>query len=204
MRFGYSKKVLELFSHPKNMGRLKDANVTALVGSMACGDIIKLYLKINPKGETIDKIKFESYGCVANIATSSMVTEIVKGEPIKKAEKINFKSVINKLNGLPRIKFHCAVLAVTGLKIAIKKWEYIQGKRKLDRRFIEELLHGVLDPHTERDLVSSKVISDIIINNNNVKIFLNIPNDKFKEEIISNIKEALEKLPIKLKIITRG
>ncbi len=204
MKVGYSRKVMELFMHPKNAGKLEDANVTALTGSVACGDMIKLYLKIDPEREIIEDISFESYGCAANIATSSMITEMVKGKSIEEARKIAFQEVVNNIGGLPKIKFHCAVLAVAGLRIALEKWEYIQGRRGLDKDFIRTLLKGILDPHTDKDLISAGVIEKLIIRENEVEIHLSVPRDEFLEEIVSNIREVFETLPINAKIFIGG
>ena len=204
MRIGYSSKVMQMFMNPKNVGKLEDADVTALTGSVACGDMIKLYLKINPENEIIEKITFESYGCAANIATSSMITEMVKGKSIEEARKIAFQEVVNNIGGLPRIKFHCAVLAVAGLRIAIEKWDYLQGRKKLEKKFVKNLLKGILDPHTEKDLITAEVVKNIEINGNKIKINLDIPRDEFTEEIVSNIEEVFEKMPVKLEIYAGG
>ena len=203
MKVGYSPKVMQLFMAPKNVGRLEDANVTAITGSVACGDMIKLYLKINDK-EIIEKITFESYGCAANIATSSMITEIVKGESIEDARKVAFQEVVDNLGGLPKIKFHCAVLAIAGLRIALQKWDYIKGRKELNKDFVETLLKGILDPHTDRDLVSTGAIKNIEITECKIMLHLNIPKDDFFDEIVSNIKEVFELLPVDLEIFSGG
>ena len=203
MKVGYSPKVMQLFMAPKNVGRLEDANVTAITGSVACGDMIKLYLKINDK-EIIEKITFESYGCAANIATSSMITEIVKGKSIEEARKVAFQEVVDNLGGLPKIKFHCAVLAIAGLRIALQKWDYIRGRKELNKDFVETLLKGILDPHTDRDLVSTGAIKNIETTECKIMLYLNIPKDDFFEEIVSNIKEVFELLPVDLEIFSGG
>jgi nitrogen fixation NifU-like protein len=118
----YNPKVLDLFRHPKNLGKMEDATVIAVAGNPACGDMITFYLKINEQ-EIIERASFESYGCAANIATSSIVTEMVKGLGLKSAwEDITWKKVTEEVGGLPSIKFHCGVLAVGALKRAIRKY----------------------------------------------------------------------------------
>ncbi|MCW4047299.1 MAG: iron-sulfur cluster assembly scaffold protein [Candidatus Bathyarchaeota archaeon] len=118
----YNPKVLDLFRNPKNLGKMKDATVEAVAGNPACGDMITFYLKINEQ-EIIEKASFESYGCAANIATSSIVTEMIKGLSLKSAwEDITWKKVTEEVGGLPSIKFHCGVLAVGALKRAIRKY----------------------------------------------------------------------------------
>ncbi len=116
----YNPKVLDLFRNPKNLGKMEDATVVAVAGNPACGDMVTFYLKIT-EDEKIEKATFESYGCAANIATSSIVTEMVKGLTLKSAwEDITWKKVTEEVGGLPSIKFHCGVLAVGALKRAIR------------------------------------------------------------------------------------
>ncbi|MGF3521957.1 MAG: iron-sulfur cluster assembly scaffold protein [Candidatus Bathyarchaeia archaeon] len=116
----YNPKVLDLFRNPKNLGKMEDATVTAVAGNPACGDMVTFYLKISDQ-EIIEKATFESYGCAANIATSSIVTEMIKGLTLKSAwEDITWKKVTEEVGGLPSIKFHCGVLAVGALKRAIR------------------------------------------------------------------------------------
>lgn len=115
----YSYKVIELFRNPKNLGRMEDATVSAVAGSPACGDMIAIYLKINDDG-VIEKASFESYGCAANIAASSILTEMIKNKSIRFAWGIGWKDVSDELGGLPSIKFHCGVLAVGALRRAIR------------------------------------------------------------------------------------
>ena len=123
----YNPKVLELFRHPKNLGKMDDATVTAVAGNPACGDMITFYLKINEQ-EIIERATFESYGCAANIATSSIVTEMIKGLALKSAwEEVTWKKVTEEVGGLPSIKFHCGVLAVGALKRAIRKYYVDKG-----------------------------------------------------------------------------
>lgn len=200
MKIGYSEKVMELFKNPKNVGALEDANVTAIAGSIACGDMLKLYLKIDPKTETIEDVSFESYGCVANIATSSMITEMVKGKDVDYARKLTFQDEVRELGGLPKIKYHCAVLAIQALRTAIRKWEYLQGKVGLDDKFVKELLRGILDPATDKDLINAGVVRDIKISGKNLKIRVNIGNEEHRDEIISNIEEAFEKMGVNIEI----
>jgi nitrogen fixation NifU-like protein len=123
----YNPKVLDLFRHPKNLGKMEDATVIAVAGNPACGDMITFYLKINEQ-EVIERASFESYGCAANIATSSIVTEMVKGLSLENAWKdITWKKVTEEVGGLPTIKFHCGVLAVGALKRAIRKYYENKG-----------------------------------------------------------------------------
>lgn len=124
----YSKKVIELFKNPKNLGKLEDATVQATAGSPACGDMITFYLKIGPD-EVVEKATFESYGCAANIAAASITTEMIKGKRLSEAWKISWKDVSEDLGGLPAIKYHCGILAVGALRRAIRAYYEKMGKR---------------------------------------------------------------------------
>lgn len=117
----YNPKVLELFRHPKNLGKMEDATVTAVAGNPMCGDMITFYLKINDQ-EVIERASFESYGCAANIATSSILTEMIKGMRLEDAWKISWKEITEQVGGLPTVKFHCGILAAGALKRAIRKY----------------------------------------------------------------------------------
>jgi len=117
----YNSKVMDLFRNPKNLGKMEDATVVAVAGNPACGDMITFYLKIDEPKQTIEKAQFESYGCAANIATSSIVTEMIKGLTLEDAwVKITWQKVTEEIGGLPSVKFHCGVLAVGALKRAIR------------------------------------------------------------------------------------
>jgi len=116
----YSEKVLEHLKQPRNVGELEGANGTGHVGNKACGDIMELYIKVEK--DIIVDAKFKTFGCGAAIATSSMVTEMVKGKTVKAALEISNKAVAEALDGLPPIKMHCSVLAEQALKAAIEDY----------------------------------------------------------------------------------
>ena len=123
----YTQKVLDLFRNPKNLGKLEDANIIAVAGNPACGDMITFYMKINNQA-VIEKISFESYGCAANIATASVVTEMIKGLGVESAWKdVTWKKVTEEVGGLPNVKFHCGILAVGAVKRAIRKYYEQKG-----------------------------------------------------------------------------
>ena len=123
----YNPKVLDLFRNPKNLGKMEDATVTAVAGNPACGDMITFYLKINDK-DVLERASFESYGCAANIATSSIVTEMIKGLTLETIWKeVTWKKVTDEIGGLPAVKFHCGILAVGALKRAIRKYYAEKG-----------------------------------------------------------------------------
>ncbi|MCX8187622.1 MAG: iron-sulfur cluster assembly scaffold protein [Nitrososphaeria archaeon] len=114
--------MLELFRNPKNLGKIKDADASATAGSLACGDMITIYLKVDEKTEKIIEASFESYGCAANIAASSILTELIKEKHLQEAWKISWKQVSDELGGLPSIKLHCGILAVGALRRAIRAY----------------------------------------------------------------------------------
>lgn len=113
----YSTKMMDYFQNPRNVGEIPDADGVGTVGNPVCGDIMRLYIKVD-KG-IITEAKFKTFGCGAAIATSSMVTEMVKGKPLVEALKISNKAVAEALGGLPPIKMHCSVLAEQALRAAI-------------------------------------------------------------------------------------
>ncbi|MEI6058388.1 MAG: iron-sulfur cluster assembly scaffold protein [archaeon] len=124
----YTEKVLDHFQNPRNLGEMKNPDIEATVGNPSCGDVLKLYLKLkeNPKDKTnpkIEDIKFQTYGCAAAIATSSMTTVLAKGKTLKEAKKITPQDVAKSLGQLPPIKVHCSNLAADALKKAISDWE---------------------------------------------------------------------------------
>ncbi len=116
----YSRKVMEHFRNPRNMGRIEGADGVRKVGNPVCGDVMWIYIKVRD-GRIVD-CKFETFGCVAAIATSSMVTEMVKGKTLQEALKITNKEVAQALEGLPPLKMHCSLLAEQGVKAAIEDY----------------------------------------------------------------------------------
>jgi nitrogen fixation NifU-like protein len=121
----YSEKVMDHFSNPRNVGELKDANGIGEVGNARCGDIMKMYLKIN--NNIIEDVKFKTFGCGAAVATSSMATEMIKGKSIDDALQITNKAVMEALDGLPPAKIHCSVLAEQAVKSALSDYYTRQG-----------------------------------------------------------------------------
>ncbi|PIS09135.1 iron-sulfur cluster assembly scaffold protein [Candidatus Beckwithbacteria bacterium CG10_big_fil_rev_8_21_14_0_10_34_10] len=122
----YSQKVLRHFRHPQNMGEMKNPDSKVQVGNPVCGDVMQMYLKIdkNKNGkEYIKDIKFQTLGCAAAIAVSSISTELVKGETLVEAEKLNSQKVIKSLEGLPKPKIHCSLLAIKAIKKAILNYK---------------------------------------------------------------------------------
>ena len=116
----YSEKVMEHFVHPHNVGKLEDADGIGEVVNAKCGDIMKMYLKI--ENDIITDVKFNTYGCASAIATSSIATDMIKGQPLSEALKLTNKAVVEALDGLPAVKIHCSVLAEQAIKAAVKDY----------------------------------------------------------------------------------
>ena len=122
----YSDKVMDHFSNPRNVGELEDANAIGEVGNSKCGDIMKIYMKID--NDVIQDVKFKTFGCGAAVATSSMATELVKGKTVEEALKLTNQAVMEALDGLPPAKVHCSVLAQEAIHSAIADYYQKQGK----------------------------------------------------------------------------
>lgn len=126
----YSEKVMDHFANPRNVGEIEDANAIGEVGNAKCGDIMKMYLKV--EDDVIVDVKFKTFGCGAAIATSSMATEMVKGKTIQEALELTNKAVAEALDGLPPVKVHCSVLAEEAIHSAIADYYRRQGKDPAD------------------------------------------------------------------------
>ena len=126
----YTEKVMDLFMNPKNAGRMEDPDGVGEVGNARCGDIMKIYIRV--KDERIEDISFETFGCASAIASSSMVTEMVKGMTLDQALAISNKEVVNALGGLPPQKIHCSVLAEEGIRAAIEDYRSRQKAKNGD------------------------------------------------------------------------
>jgi nitrogen fixation protein NifU and related proteins len=122
----YSEKVMDHFMNPRNMGEMEDADGVGTVGNPSCGDVMRLYIKV--ENNIIVDAKFKTFGCGAAIATSSMTTEIVKGKTIEEALDLSNKAVAEALGGLPPVKMHCSVLAEEALRAAIDDYKQKQGE----------------------------------------------------------------------------
>ena len=121
----YSQKVMEHFTNPHNVGKIEDADGVGEIGNAKCGDIMKMYLKI--EDDIIQDVKFETFGCGSAIASSSMATDLIKGQPVSEALKLTNKAVVEALDGLPPVKIHCSVLAEQAIKAALADYYTKQG-----------------------------------------------------------------------------
>lgn len=123
----YSQKVMDHFENPRNVGTIEDADGVGKQGNPVCGDVMELTIKV--RDEIIEDVKFRTFGCCAAIATSSMVTELVKGKPVDEAEKISKQTVAEALDGLPPVKMHCSNLAADALQDAIRDYRERQKEK---------------------------------------------------------------------------
>ncbi len=121
----YSEKVMDHFRNPRNVGSIEDADGVGEVGNAKCGDIMKMYLKI--QGDVISDVKFETFGCGSAIASSSMATELIKGKPVSEALTLTNQAVVEALDGLPTHKIHCSVLAEEAIKAALQDYSRKTG-----------------------------------------------------------------------------
>ena len=136
----YSQEVLDHFKNPRNMGEIKDADGVATVGNPVCGDVMRMFIKIGRRPasakasarqeEYIEDVKFQTLGCGAAIATSSIATEMIKGKPLSEALKLTNRAVADALGGLPKVKMHCSVLAEEAVQKAIEDYQKKKGSVK--------------------------------------------------------------------------
>ncbi len=195
----YTKLVIEHFKNPHNVGEIEDADVKVTEGSPACGDMITLYLKVDPQTQRIVDVKFKSYGCASNIATASIITDLVKGKTIEEAKKITWKDAAEALGGLPPVKVHCSVLAADALHSAVdlylEKNGLVTEKEPTTLEKVYEKLSHVTNPETGIDIVKSRLIKSVNVGNGIITIKLNLASDfQFIDNIREEIQERLQYL----------
>lgn len=199
MPLPYTEKVMDHFMHPRNLGQIEEPDAVATMGNPACGDMIKLYLKIDEGTKRITEIKFESYGCASNIATASITTEMAKGKTLEEAKKIGWKRADEELGGLPPVKIHCAVLAIDALQMAIENYEHQHGLLKVkvptDEKVAIKRLKHVIDPKSGREILQANLVKDVAVVDGRVRVELNLPRDyQFASALEEEIRERLEPL----------
>ncbi len=163
----YTKQVIKNFTKPKNFGKMKNPDGIGEVGNIVCGDVMYLYIKVsqNKKGQDIiSDITFQTYGCVAAIATSSMITRLAKGKTLEEALKISKEDVVKSLGGLPRIKVHCSVLAVDALLEAVH--DYL---KKANKPISEDIIQKHLVLEKEKKDIEERYKDWIGAQKNNIK-----------------------------------
>ena len=199
MKFPYTETVLEHFRHPRNVGKIENPDGKATEGSPACGDMVAVYIDVDPKTNTIADIKFESYGCASNIATGSIITELAKGKTLDEARKITWKEASEALGGLPKIKTHCSVLPVEGLRSAIQNYEERHGLVKEQKpttvQVVRQRLKKVINPLTGLNVVRTNIVRDIELKDGTVRVLIDLPRDhQFAHAIKEDITEKIEPL----------
>jgi nitrogen fixation NifU-like protein len=199
MPLPYSELVMEHFRNPRNVGRIEDADAKAMEGSPACGDMVAVYLKVDPETQRIADISFESYGCASNIATGSIITELAKGKTLEEAKKISWKEASKALGGLPPVKTHCSVLAVDGLRAAIQNYEERHGlvKERVPStvEVVRKRLKRVMNPMTGLDLVRTNLVKEIEVADETVRVVIDLPADhQFAANIREEVVEKIEPL----------
>jgi NifU-like protein involved in Fe-S cluster formation len=190
---------MEHFRHPRNVGRMEDADAKSMEGSPACGDMVAVYLKVDEATQRIKDVKFESYGCASNIATGSIVTELAKGKTLKEAKAITWKEAAEELGGLPPIKAHCSVLAVDGLKAAIQNYEERHGlvkeRKPTTVNVVRKRLKRVMNPVVGLDVVRTDLVKEIEVADGVVRVVMDMPSDhQFAANIREEINEKVEPL----------
>jgi nitrogen fixation NifU-like protein len=199
MPLPYSELVMEHFRNPRNVGRIEDADAKAMEGSPACGDMVAVYLKVDPETQRIADISFESYGCASNIATGSIITELAKGKTIEEAKDISWKQASEALGGLPPIKTHCSVLAVDGLRAAIQNYEERHGlvteRVPTTVDVVRKRLKRVMNPMTGLDLVRTKLVKEVDVADGKVRVVVDLPAEhQFAASIREEVMEKIEPL----------
>lgn len=198
-KFPYNETVLEHFKHPHNVGEIEEADGKAIEGSPACGDMVSVTIKVDPEKNTIDDIKFQSYGCASNIATGSIITDLAKGKTLDEAKKVTWKEASEELGGLPPIKAHCSVLAVEGLRAAIRDYEERHGmvseRVPTTLKTIEKRLRHVMNPLMGLDIVRTDLVKDVSFEGGVVKVVVDLDEShQFAQAIKNDIAEKIEPL----------
>lgn len=199
MKLPYTDKVMEHFRHPRNVGRIENPDGKATEGSPACGDMVSVYIKVDDAAKKITDVKFESYGCASNIATGSIITELAMGKTLAEAKEISWQQASEALGGLPKIKSHCSVLAVEGLRAAIQNYEERHGlitdKAPTSVESVRKRLKKVINPMSGLDMVRTNLVKDISVHNGTVTIVIDLPeNHQFAPAIREEIVEKIEPL----------
>jgi nitrogen fixation NifU-like protein len=195
----YTDTVMEHFRHPRNVGRIENADGKATEGSPACGDMVSVYIKVDEATKKLADIKFESYGCASNIATGSIITELAMGKTLEEAKSISWQQASDALGGLPKIKSHCSVLAVEGLRSAIQNYEerhgLVQEQEPTTVEVVRKRLKKVINPMSGLDMVRTNLVKNISVDQGAVRIEIEIPgNHQFAPAIREEIMEKIEPL----------
>lgn len=192
----YSEKVMEHFRNPRNVGKMDNPDGKGLEGSPACGDMVAVYIKVDPETKRISDINFESYGCASNIATGSIMTELAKGKTLEEARQLGWKQASDALGGLPPIKAHCSVLAIEGLRAAIRDYEERHGlvteREPTTDKVVTARLKHVMNPVTGLDMVRTNLLQGVKVENGTVTVTVGLGSDhQFANSIREDVTEKL-------------
>ena len=195
----YSQKVLDHFMRPHNVGQMENPDAVATEGSPSCGYQVTIYLNINPDTLVIEDASFLSYGCASNIATASIITDLIKGKTLEEAKKVTWRDAMEALDGLPPVKVHCSVLAADTVQTAISNYEIAHGLKEVPdfgKETIIEELKKIIYPQVGEDIVSLKMVKYVGFDDGNVLIDMNMMSfDQWRENVAQEIREHLEKYP---------
>jgi NifU-like protein involved in Fe-S cluster formation/metal-sulfur cluster biosynthetic enzyme len=179
------------------VGQIENPDGKSTEGSPACGDMVSVYINVDKETNRISDIKFESYGCASNIATGSIITELAKGRTLDEAKNITWKQAADALGGLPKIKAHCSVLAIEGLRAAIENYEERHGLVKEQKpttvEVVRKRLKKVMNPLTGLDVVRTNLVTDVEVKDGTVRVALDLPSGHqfapvLKEEVLEKIE----------------
>lgn len=184
---------MDHFKNPRNVGKIEDPDGKATEGSPACGDMVTVYITVDPDKLILTDIKFESYGCASNIATGSIITELAKGKTLSEAKAITWQQASDALGGLPPIKAHCAVLAIEGLRSAIENYEEKHGlvkeRKPTTMETVRSRLKKVMNPLSGLDLIRTELVKGIDVADGKVTVKVDLPPD---HQFANNIKEEID------------
>ena len=210
MALKYTKETIHHFTQPKNMGEIENSNASAVEGSPACGDMVSYTMDIDEQTLIIKDIKFKSYGCASNIATASIATEMVKGKHIDEVKAMGTSDAAKELGGLPPVKMHCSVLAINGIKAAIREFEIKIGRledkeRDITPEIITKVLTDVVHPKHGKNIVENKNLVRVKVENQNIYIVIELQPDEemFAANIYDEILEHIESMKCTHEVIIK-
>ncbi len=204
MAIKYTQKVIQEFTNPVNVGEIEDADAVATEGSPACGDMITYNLKIDSETQKVQDIKFRSYGCASNIATASVATKLAIGKTVDEILDMTPKAVTEELDGLPAVKIHCSVLAINGLKSAVRTWkkthlgEDTEEKIELTKETVVRSLKDVIHPEVGISIVKMNMIRYVEVDQSGsifVELLMGETDEMFFENIEEEAREHIEAIP---------
>jgi NifU-like protein involved in Fe-S cluster formation/metal-sulfur cluster biosynthetic enzyme len=181
---------MDHFRNPRNVGRIENPDAKAIEGSPACGDMVAVYLKVDPDSHRITEVSFESYGCASNIATASIITEMAKGKTLEEAKALTWKQISKMLGGL---------LAIDSLRAAVENYEERHGlvkeRKPTTVEVVRRRLKRVMNPMVGLDLVRTRLVRDITVADGRVRVALSLCSDhQFAVNIREEIMEKIEPL----------